>query len=534
MLGSRREKFASIFRRMESLIERGAMSYEQRPLWYDVYKAFPPKVEPTYGRPVPPAHVRDILYQEDLERSEAFRRYQKLGLINPFKVKDDRSTLSRELRNLHPDLPTNELLKLSEEELQKDGDLIFLGTASGYPSPRRGASGLILRDLKSGSQWLFDCGEGTQIQAQKCRLVHMGRISNIFISHLHGDHVYGLPGLLCTIAQRGEAGDISLASSENATKKPCVNIYGPQGLRRFVRLALAISRTRMQYSYAVHELIMRKEHRPEGYEDWASLEADPERDPPLACELPGRSIWPNDDGFWINVTGGEQDGTLVHAVALKHAVPSLGWLVIKPDRQPSLRVDVARSLGVPDGKLMGVLKQGKPVVVNGQTVRPEQVLGVPVRGERVAIMGDSYDSQELERLVNKLVVQGTFPELAVDVLVHEATLEHGMAENAREKGHSTPIQVTSFAARLNVRLLILTHFSQRYEAIARTGSVGSITDLSAAEPDTVVPKKSAHKDKPSVQILLDEAKTVPFSGEIMLADDFAVIPVPTTKVKEPS
>ncbi|GAA53837.1 zinc phosphodiesterase ELAC protein 1 [Clonorchis sinensis] len=174
-------------------------------------------------------------------------------------------------------------------------DFVFLGTASGYPSPDRGASGLVLRNLQNGDHWLFDCGEGTQIQAQRSSNVRLGRISNIFISHLHGDHMYGLPGLLCTIDQKGTAGDIALPSSSGSPSEAVVNIYGPQGLRRYLRLALALSRSHMNYTYAVHELILRDEHRPAGWEDWCSLEADPVRDPPLHCERPGRDIHADSD-----------------------------------------------------------------------------------------------------------------------------------------------------------------------------------------------------------------------------------------------
>lgn len=118
-----------------------------------------------------------------------------------------------------------------------------MGTASGYPSPHRGASGLILRNTNDGDHWLFDCGEGTQIQAQKSPNVRLGRISRIFISHLHGDHMFGLPGLLCTIDQKGAAGDLELpAQTESHPHTAAVNIYGPKGLRRYLRLSLALSR----------------------------------------------------------------------------------------------------------------------------------------------------------------------------------------------------------------------------------------------------------------------------------------------------
>ncbi|KAF5397132.1 Zinc phosphodiesterase ELAC protein 1 [Paragonimus heterotremus] len=535
-LGSKREKFASIIRRIDGMLKNGALAHENRPVWYDVYKAFPPRVEPEYSRPVPASGVRDILYLEDIERSEAFRRYQRLGLINLFKVTDNRSTLSRliskckQMRKMKPDITEDQLISAVEEELQKDGEIVFLGTGSGYPSPHRGASGLILRDLHRGDQWLFDCGEGTQIQAQRSPYVHLGRVSHIFISHLHGDHMYGLPGLLCTIDQKGTAGDIVLETAAESNAEASVNIYGPQGLRRFIRLALALSRTHMKYTYAVHELILRDEHRPVGWIEWAALEADPSHDPLLHCERAGRDIHAAADGFWYNVTSADNGGPLVHSVALQHTIPSIGWLILKPEGARSLCVETARSLGVPDGPLMGELKQGRSVFVNDQLILPDQVLMPAIRGHRIAIMGDSYDSRELERLVSSLYDQKLITSHILDVLVHEATLEQGLAVDARLKGHSTPVEVTQLAARLHVGLLILTHFSQRYAALDNSEMA-----CDPAAKDILVSEtanKPMRKEKPSVKILLDQARSVGFDGDVILAEDLALIripPVPKTR-----
>ncbi|KAA0191766.1 putative zinc phosphodiesterase [Fasciolopsis buskii] len=467
MLGSKKEKFASIFRRFDCI----------------------------------PWHYYVQIGRVDTKWCYTIRR--KARVVRRVQGLSTASGANIQQTDTGKDHSSNSL-----SGGRRKGDLIFLGTASGYPSPHRGASGLILRNTNDGDHWLFDCGEGTQIQAQKSPNVRLGRISRIFISHLHGDHMFGLPGLLCTIDQKGAAGDLELpAQTESHPHTAAVNIYGPKGLRR----------SRLNYTYAVHELVLRAEHKPNGWEDWASLEADSSKDPPLYCEIPGRDFEAHRDGFWYNVLDRDDgDGAVIHAMALRHTIPSLGWLILRPERERTLDVHAARSLGIPDGPLMGQIKRGLTVVINEKTINPDQVLLPPVRGHRIAIMGDSYDSSSLKCLVQSLFEQGKLSSVQLDVLVHETTFQNSMASEAVEKGHSTPDRVAELSLDLDVQLLILTHFSHRYSPI-ESGENDTGGDSNPG---------SKHKDKPSLQILLDEVKSTKFRGQVVLADDLALIRVP--------
>ena len=99
-------------------------------------------------------------------------------------------------------------------------ELHFLGTGSAYPSPKRSASCIIFRHQHG--LWMFDCGEGSQIQLQKTSL-KPSRIKKIFVTHLHGDHLFGLPGLMCMIEQN------------NCVSEKHIDIYGPVGLSNYLR-----------------------------------------------------------------------------------------------------------------------------------------------------------------------------------------------------------------------------------------------------------------------------------------------------------
>ncbi|KAM9102540.1 zinc phosphodiesterase ELAC protein 1 [Sarcophilus harrisii] len=360
-------------------------------------------------------------------------------------------------------------------------DVTFLGTGSAYPSPTRGASAVALRC--EGTCWLFDCGEGTQTQFMKSQL-KAGRITKIFITHLHGDHFFGLPGLLCTI---------SLQSSPTASKTP-MEIYGPVGLRNFIWRSMELSHSELTFPYVVHELVPTEDQCPAGeLKDFSYL--DGADSPPK--EIQGRTILLDSvEGSYVLVN---DEQFLVKAFRLFHRIPSFGFSVSEKERPGRLNAQKLKDLGVPPGPAYGKLKNGVTVVLeNGIKVSPQDVLEKPVPGRKICILGDC----------SGVVGDGGLKLcFEADLLIHEATLDDAHMDKAKEYGHSTPRMAAEFAKLCKVKRLVLTHFSQRYKPplLSEEGEIDDIREL----------KK--------------QAESVLDFQEVTLAEDFMVIDIPKKK-----
>ncbi|XP_074850451.1 zinc phosphodiesterase ELAC protein 1 [Carettochelys insculpta] len=360
-------------------------------------------------------------------------------------------------------------------------DITFLGTGSAYPSPTRGASALVIRS--EGECWLFDCGEGTQTQFMKSRL-KAGRITKIFITHLHGDHFFGLPGLLCTI---------SLQNSSTTTKQP-VEIYGPLGLRNFIWRSLELSHSQLLFPYVVHELVPTPDQcPPEEFKELSYIDRDV-----FSKEVQGRTLHLDPVEKSYALVNNQQ--FVVKAFRLFHRIPSFGFLVEEKQRTGKLNAQKLKDLGVQPGPIYGKLKNGVTVVLeNGITISPSDVLDEPIPGRKICILGDC--SGVVGDAAMKLCYEA-------DLLVHEATLDDTQMDKAKEHGHSTPKMAAEFAKLCKVKKLVLTHFSQRYKP---TGQIGE-GDIDVKE-------------------LKRQAESALNGQEVILAEDFMTMEIPGKKQK---
>ncbi|RHY33604.1 hypothetical protein DYB32_001497 [Aphanomyces invadans] len=129
-------------------------------------------------------------------------------------------------------------------------EIVLLGTGAGMPSTQRSASSLCVQ--LPAKSWLFDCGEGTLRQIFRST-VRVTTTEKIFLTHVHGDHLFGLPGMLCTLNALN-AGNID-PSTKQVVRRP-IDVYGPPGVFDFVNMALTVSCAHLgNVSITVHELV---------------------------------------------------------------------------------------------------------------------------------------------------------------------------------------------------------------------------------------------------------------------------------------
>lgn len=234
--------------------------------------------------------------------------------------------------------------------------LQFLGTGAGMPSKERNTSALALKLLEErGTIWLFDCGEATQH-----RILHTSirprKIEKIFITHLHGDHIFGLPGLLSSRSFLG--GEEKLI------------LYGPSGLKEWITSAFEISKTHLSY--------------------------------PLEFVEVQEGVIFEDDQF------------IVIAKELEHVVPCFGFRIEQKPLPGELLIEKTRQLGVPKGPLLGKLKHGEDVVLeDGTVIFSKDVTSPPKRGFIVTILGDTKycdSARELSIDADVVVHEATFDQ----------------------------------------------------------------------------------------------------------------------------
>ncbi|HLR80048.1 MAG TPA: ribonuclease Z [Bacillota bacterium] len=273
--------------------------------------------------------------------------------------------------------------------------LIFLGTGAGVPSKLRNVSSVALSLLQeTNNVWLFDCGEATQHQILRTT-IKPRKINKIFITHLHGDHLFGLPGFLSSRSFQG--GDQLLT------------IYGPKGIKQYVKTSLKISQTHVTYPIEIVEITTGKLY--------------------------------------------EDDYVTIYCQKLDHGIPSYGFRIVEKDKLGELQADKLQAIGIPPGPIYQQIKENDSVTLpDGRQIFRKDFLGPMKRGRVVTIFGDTrYVDQHADFVKH------------ADVLVHEATFTHENRQLADAYFHSTTTQAAQLAKKGHVKQLVLTHISSRYQ-----------------------------------------------------------------------
>ncbi|WP_125766509.1 ribonuclease Z [Lapidilactobacillus wuchangensis] len=273
-------------------------------------------------------------------------------------------------------------------------ELEFLGTGAGVPARGRNVTSIALKMLDERNEvWLFDCGEGTQQQILQTTLKPR-KINKIFITHLHGDHIYGLPGFLSSRSNQG--GDTPL------------DIYGPVGIKEYVQTSLNITGTHLSYRLRFHEI------------------TEP------GVVFTDKKI-------------------KVSQMPLDHRIDCYGYRVEEAALPGELLVDKLQEAHVPSGPIYGKLKAGQTVTLaDGRVLTGTDYLGPAKPGRIVTIIGDTRKTANIELLAadaNVLVHESTFGQ-------HESKLAHQyyhststQAAQVAVKSHCQRLILTHISAR---------------------------------------------------------------------------------------
>ena len=275
-------------------------------------------------------------------------------------------------------------------------ELIILGSNGAVPIPERHASSHLLRT--EASDVLIDCGEGTQLQLQAAG--HgLGRTDTVLITHLHGDHYFGLPGLLTSLSLQGRIMPLRIIS--------------PPGLRAKLTPLLELDRWRLPF--------------PLTFEEHAATD------------------------FGLLTTIGDLE---VFSFPLRHRIATNGYLIREQRRPPNIRKDQLARYQIPWTAINDIKAGGDYISSDGQRIAHAELVSPAAPPRAYAYCSDTIYFGELADYVR-----------GVDLLYHEATFLHDMADEARKKGHATAREAALTAQDAGVNQLILGHFSARYRSV---------------------------------------------------------------------
>ncbi len=277
--------------------------------------------------------------------------------------------------------------------------VVFLGTAGSVPTLQRSLPAIAVQ--RKGELILFDCGEGVQRQMIRAG-IGFHRKTKVFITHMHGDHVLGLPGLFQTM---------SLLDRERK-----LEVYGPSGIRAFVEATQQTVQFTLTFPLEVFEI----------------------EDPSVVCK--------------------EREYE-VHAIWVDHVIPSLAYALTEKPRPGKFHPEKARSLEVPEGPLWSKLQHGSAVELpNGRVVKPEEVLGPPRPGRKIVYTGDTRPVENLAEFAENadlLIHDATFDDELWERAREDGHSTPSQAAETAKKAGAKRLVLTHISARYKESSLLL-------------------------------------------------------------------------------
>lgn len=269
-------------------------------------------------------------------------------------------------------------------------EVVFLGTSSMVPTKERNQSAVFVSYRNEGI--LVDCGEGTQRQL-KITGIPLTKVTKVLISHWHGDHVLGLPGLIQTL--------------NSSTTGHHLQVFGPKG-------------TKAQLEYMKKAFLME------------------EKGGSLALE-----VHDAEEGVFF-----ETGNFYLEAAALDHSVPCLGYSVVEKDKV-HINTQAAQKLGLPEGPLLGQLQEGKSVAWKGKTIKPADVT-YKERGKKVTVIMDTRlcsSAVKLAKDADVLICEATYADELEAKAGEYKHLTAGQAAAIANKAGAGKLVLTHFSQR---------------------------------------------------------------------------------------
>jgi ribonuclease Z len=296
-------------------------------------------------------------------------------------------------------------------------ELIILGSSAAIPVRERNLPSTALR--YKNELILFDCGEDLQRKFVEAGL-KFNKPLKILISHFHGDHVIGLPGLLFRFGLNHRTAPIT--------------IFGPKNLFLYLFVHKKILGLKANYPINI-------------------IEIDNENDKliifeSLEYETPKKEIDLNNNSIF------ENDKYILKYAKVEHSVLTFAYSFIEKPRHGKFKPERASELGIPQSNLWKKLQEGEIIEYNGKTIDPfkEGIIGPKQPGRKVTYSGDTVPCENLIEL-GKMS----------DIIIHEATFSKDLSDIAEEKMHSTSVDAALDAKKMGAKQLILTHISSRYQ-----------------------------------------------------------------------